>query len=104
MLISKFVEASNSISKVEEQCILLTKTTATFGYDSFAYGGIVGYDLQNKSQRPAPAIALNHPEEWVKHYFSNDLKDLDPVVQYAPDFAKPFIWEALAGPFSLEKQ
>ena len=42
---------------------------------------------------PAPAVALNYPEEWIRHYFRQGYEKIDPVVLLSPRTTTPLIWE-----------
>lgn len=93
--IAEFVEASNAARSTAEIFALLAEVGAEQGYDRVAYGALTAHDVYDPTGWPAPAIALNYPEDWVAHYFANGYQRLDPIVVHTPSLWRPFQWAGL---------
>jgi LuxR family quorum-sensing system transcriptional regulator CciR len=96
MRISEFIERTNEASSTAEIFELLQSAVGEFGYDRLAFGALTTpAQAAFKTDKPIPAVALNYPEDWVKHYFASRYETLDPVVLTTPYRRNPFIWDHL---------
>ena len=94
MIFGEFIEATNRAQSPTEVFDLLRGAVATCGFDQLAFGAL-SQPQQNQlaDDIPAPAVALNYPEEWIRHYFERGYEKIDPVVLLSPRTTTPLVWE-----------
>jgi DNA-binding CsgD family transcriptional regulator len=87
-----FIEAANKAETVDELFKLIEAAAASLGFEYVAYGALSNCGGIASSTESAPAIFLNYPEEWRKHYFENRYQEIDPVVTRTASMDRPYIW------------
>ena len=95
MRISEFIEGSNAAKSVEDLFQLLERACSPYGFDRLAYGVLTNHVIYRSQSIEAPAVALNYPDDWVKHYFANRYQEIDPIVVHSPSMRRPFAWNRL---------
>jgi LuxR family quorum-sensing system transcriptional regulator CciR len=94
MPFGSFVEATNEARSPEEVFGLLQAALRDFGLDMVAFGALTTpYTPNPDTKLPAPAVALNYPQEWVSRYFEQSYEQIDPVVLLSPRTTRPIIWD-----------
>jgi LuxR family quorum-sensing system transcriptional regulator CciR len=101
MWISEFIEQANRTNLPEALLSLMTRAAVDLGFDRYAYCALTGHDRYIPGDKPAPAIVLNFPTSWTDYYFEHGYQTIDPVVVYAPEIEKPFLWDSLSPTFRL---
>ena len=91
-----FVETSNTVVSPDEAFDLFVGAVGEYGYDQVAFGAL-SPAAQNRfgRERPAPAVVLNYPEDWINYYFENEYQSIDPVVLQTPSRRRAFLWKSL---------
>lgn len=75
---------------IDEHFAYIEKKTKKLGINYTSFGS---FDTPMPTiEGKAPAVILNYPTEWVRHYFRLGLQEIDPVVKFAPNARKPFLW------------
>ena len=64
------------------------------GYEWAACGAIGGH-AHYQSALPAPAVLVDYPVDWQRHYFETGYVTTDPIVARAPLSRRPFSWTQL---------
>lgn len=64
------------------------------GYEWAACGAIGGH-AHYQSALPAPAVLVDYPVDWQRHYFETGYVTTDPIVARAPLSRLPFSWTQL---------
>jgi len=82
---------------------LMARAAGDLGFNRYAYCALTDHDRYIPGDNPAPAIALNFPTSWTDYYFERGYQAIDPVVVYAPEIERPFLWESLSPPFRLTR-
>ena len=95
MRFSEFVEKSNAVHTPEEAFTLLEQACRDLGIDWLAYGALTNHVIYNARRYKAPAVVLNYPDDWVRHYFEAGYQDIDPVVTLTPSLRSPYLWDDL---------
>ncbi|HEX2140565.1 MAG TPA: LuxR family transcriptional regulator, partial [Woeseiaceae bacterium] len=72
------------------------------GFDRYAYCALTGHERYVAGNNPAPAVALNYPASWTDYYFEQSYQVKDPVVLYARELDRPFLWDTLDTLFELD--
>lgn len=101
MRISEFIEECNRTTSLQVVLSLMERAAADLGFDRYAYCALTGHDRYQPGQVPAPAIALNFPTSWTDFYFERGYQAIDPVIVYAPEIERPFLWDSLCPQFRL---
>jgi len=81
----------------------MERAAADLGFDRYAYCALTGHDRYHPGHIPAPAIALNFPTSWTDFYFERGYQAIDPVIVYAPEIERPFLWDSLCPRFRLTR-
>jgi len=100
---SIFVECSNRTRSPRELFELLLRATRSEGFDQVAYGALTYREPMQLQDHPAPAVAMNFPDDWRDHYFARKYDRIDVVV-LTPCLARPFLWSWLQQRPSLESE
>lgn len=94
MTLEGFIEATLRATAPLEVFDLLRSAVPAHGY------GHVAFRAASPSQHspltegiPAPAAALDYPEDWVRHYARQGYEKIDPVLLLSPFTTKPLVWE-----------
>ena len=95
MQITEFIEQSNAGKTPAEMFTLLKKASAARGFDRIAYGVLTNHAVYRSKSDEAPWVALNYPDDWLKHYFANRYQEIDPAVVFAPSMRGPFAWDRM---------
>ncbi len=100
--LADFIEKTNSVKTVSEVFSVLEKTMANgYGYSRVAFGTLSDREICADGL-PEPAVALNYPPDWIRHYHENDYGSFDPIVTLTPSMRYPFIWDRLSKMVELE--
>jgi LuxR family quorum-sensing system transcriptional regulator CciR len=92
MTIEKFIEDSNAAVSNEGLIRTFEAVIKKIGYDKFVYShGIQG----GTDDTTEHGIAVNYPEDWMRHYAANDYLAYDPTYPEAKRTNLPFTWESL---------
>lgn len=95
MSILEFIDHSNRATSPFELFNRLVEAAAPIGFDFIAYASLEGMGRAGREGASGPAILLNFPAAWEKHYRANEYHRIDPVFQYAQLAGRPFFWEEL---------
>ena len=95
MSLIDFIEHSNRAASPYELFNRLVEAASPLGFDYIAYASLDGMGRKEREGRCGPAMMLNFPANWEKHYRSNEYHRIDPVFQYALMAGKPFFWADL---------
>lgn len=95
MSIVDFIEHSIRATSPYELFNRLVEAASPLGFDYIAYASLEGIGRWEREALSGPAIMLNFPAAWEKHYRANEYHRIDPVFQYAHVAGKPFFWEDL---------
>lgn len=95
MRISEFIEYTNGAGSTGDLFDLFQKALGDYGFDQVAYGVLTNHVIYRSQGGVAPAVALNYPADWVKHYFESRYQEIDPIVLLSPSLRKPFSWDSL---------
>ena len=101
MSIVEFIEHSSRASSPYELFNRLVECASPLGFDYIAYASMEGTGRGGREPAVAPAIMLNFPAAWEKHYRENEYHRIDPVFQYAHVAGRPFFWADLHTLMSL---
>ena len=102
MEIFEFVEHSNRTKSPSDLFDLLLSAAEREGFDRVAYGALNYREPLHLPDNPAPAVAMNFPDDWRDHYFERGYDEIDPVVALTPTIARPFLWTWLQQRFDLK--
>lgn len=102
MEIFEFVECSNRTKSLTDLFGLLVSAAEREGFDRVAYGALNYREPLHLPDNPAPAIAMNFPDDWRDHYFERKYDEIDPVITLTPSLARPFLWTSLQQRFDLK--
>ena len=102
MEILEFVEYSNRTKSPSDLFALLLSAAEKEGFDRVAYGALNYREPLHLPDNPAPAVAMNFPDDWRAHYFERKYEEIDPVVALTPSIAQPFLWSWLQQRFDLQ--
>lgn len=94
MNIMEFIEEANKCETKDALFRLFSAAMRQFGYERIAYGALSSHD-QFKTNLPEPALVLNYPDDWVRHYFEKQYQKVDPVVRFTPSIRKLYLWKDL---------
>ncbi len=93
MIFGEFIEVTNRAQGPTEVFDLLRDAVGGCGFDQLAFGALSQpQQSQLADDIPAPAVALNYPEEWIRHYFQRGYEKIDPVVLLSPRTTAPLVW------------
>lgn len=101
MRIGEFIERSNRATSQGELFGLLEKAALDEGFDRLAYGVLELSQTPPPAEGLSPAVMLNYPEGWVKHYFEQGYQDHDPVIEFSQVSLAAYIWDDLPRRFGL---
>jgi len=104
MEIFEFVECSNRTRSLSDLFSLLLTAADKEGFDRVAYGALNYHEPLHLPNNPAPAVAMNFPDDWRDHYFEQKYDEIDPVVTLTPSIARPFLWTTLQKRFDLKSK
>src|SRR5690606_16825308 len=104
MRISEFIERCNRETSREGILSLMQRAARDYGFDRYAYCALTDRDLYVASRQPAPAVELNYPSTWTRHYFANGYQGIDPVIAHAPLVDRPFLWDSLGARCRLSQR
>jgi DNA-binding CsgD family transcriptional regulator len=102
MEIFEFLESSNRTKSPSDLFALLLSAAEKEGFDRVAYGALNYREPLHLPDNPAPAVAMNFPDDWRDHYFERKYDEIDPVVALTPSIAQPFLWSWLQQRFDLK--
>ncbi|HEY4546025.1 MAG TPA: LuxR family transcriptional regulator [Pedomonas sp.] len=95
MSIVDFIDHSIRAATPYELFNRLVETASVLGFDYIAYASLEGIGRWGREAASGPAIMLNYPASWEKHYRANEYHRIDPVFQYAHVAGRPFFWADL---------
>jgi len=90
-----FIDCANRTQSLSALFDLLVESAAEEGFGEVAYGALNYEEPVRLPDHPMPAIAVNFPLHWRKHYFEHKYQDIDPVVRRTALHANPFVWDQL---------
>lgn len=102
MRLSEFIEQSNQADSPAAILTLMEKAAGELGFDRYAYCALTGHERYVAGDNPPPAVALNYPTSWTDYYFEQNYQVRDPVVLYARELEKPFLWDTLKAVYELD--
>jgi len=95
--ISEFIERTNEASSPNKITQLFKRAISSRGYERFAYGMLTNFGRYNfREGITPPALVLDYPDFWVKHYFEQDYLSIDPIISRSPVMRQPFLWDELS--------
>lgn len=103
MRISEFIEQSNQMDSPAAVLALMARAVEELGFDRYAYCALTGHDQYIAGNNPAPVVALNYPVAWTDFYFEHNYQTVDPVVLYAAELDRPFLWDWLSSACKLDR-
>lgn len=95
MNILDFIGYSSRATSPYELFNRLVESSSALGFDYIAYASLEGVGSTGPDGAAFPAVMLNFPAAWEKHYRANEFHRIDPVFQYAPLAGRPFFWADL---------
>lgn len=95
MSLTDFIEHSSRATSPYELFNRLVEAASLLGFDYIAYASLEGVGRREREGLSPPAMMLNFPSAWEKHYRANEYLRIDPVFQYAHMAGKPFFWSDL---------
>lgn len=95
MSLIDFIEYSDRATSPYELFNRLVEAASLLGFGYIAYASIEGVGRREREGPSCPAMMLNFPSTWEKHYRTNEYLRIDPVFQYAHVAGKPFFWSEL---------
>ncbi|NPU13408.1 LuxR family transcriptional regulator [Bradyrhizobium sp. 83002] len=90
-----FIDCANRTQSLSDLFDLLVGSAADQGFGEVAYGALNYEETVRLPEHPMPAIALNFPLDWRKHYFERKYYNIDPVVRRTASHTRPFMWDQL---------
>ncbi|WP_315773499.1 MULTISPECIES: LuxR family transcriptional regulator [unclassified Bradyrhizobium] len=90
-----FIDCANRTQSLSDLFDLLVGSAADEGFGQVAYGALNYEESVRLPEHPMPAIALNFPLDWRKHYFERKYHEIDPVVRRTAIHSRPFLWDHL---------
>lgn len=90
-----FIDCANRTQSLSDLFDLLVGSATEEGFSEVAYGALNYEETVRLPEHPLPAIALNFPLDWRKHYFERKYYQVDPVVTRTQSHSKPFLWDQL---------
>src|SRR5690348_9657462 len=90
-----FIDCSNRLQSLPALFELLVDCSSEEGFSQVAYGALNYNEPVRLPGHPMPAVAINFPWDWRKHYFERKYYERDPVVRLTPMLSKPFMWDHL---------
>lgn len=103
MRLSEFIDRSSESESTRSIVALMERASSDLGFDRFAYFALTGHERYETGNNPAPAVAHNFPSSWMDRYFSREYQTIDPIVLYAPEIERPFLWDSLDGQYKLDR-
>jgi LuxR family quorum-sensing system transcriptional regulator CciR len=103
-LLMSFVEDSSHISSVPDLIQLYQRSLLQLGYEHFACVRLMELPCADSAPLELGTVALNFPEQWVRHYVKAGYFSVDPVVQRARSAATPYDWYELSDLNREERQ
>jgi len=94
MRLGDFIDSSLAAADVGALVRAFKVALAEHGYEWLACGAIGGHALY-RSGMPAPAVLVDYPLDWQRHYFETGYVTTDPIVARAPLSRLPFSWTQL---------
>lgn len=91
--LEQFIEETNRASSSEKIFSLYQKALGQYGYDSICYCLVT--DHPTYGLKANHGAMQNYPDDWIKYYFENDYKSIDPVLQFCFKTNEIFSWDAL---------
>ncbi|MCH8683719.1 LuxR family transcriptional regulator [Pedomonas mirosovicensis] len=104
MTISEFIDFSNRAASPFELFNRLIDAATPIGYDYIAYASLEGSGRWGRDASAAPAMLLNFPAAWEKHYRSRSYHRIDPVFQFAHVSGRPFFWAEMPQVMALSTE
>ena len=101
MRLTEYVEKANEADSLERLVGLLEAVSAGLGFDRFTYCTLRSEQKRNKAVEP-PVVAHNLPESWSQRYTERGYARHDPVMVYAHEFERPYLWDSLSSRFTLD--
>jgi LuxR family quorum-sensing system transcriptional regulator CciR len=75
---------------------LFRTAVAGFGYDRLAFVPVTpAAQAALGLAELAPAVSVNVPEEWVRHYMAENYQAVDPVLLQTPLQNRPLVWDEM---------
>jgi DNA-binding CsgD family transcriptional regulator len=87
-----FIDQAARSTTLNELFQLLEAAIASLGFEFVAYGALANCHGIVPRADVAPAVFLNYPQEWQKHYFSHHYQEIDPVITRTAGMTGPYIW------------
>lgn len=103
MGLDDFIEKSNSCQSKQELVALFNRAISDLGYDFYACGVSPNhrlFDLENSS----PAVLVQYPDDWQKHYFERNYIAIDPIIARSAHSRLPFLWNELPNLTDIQRQ
>lgn len=102
MRLSDFIDESNRSDSPQVLLALMERAVGDIGFDRYAFCALTRHERYKVADSPAPAVALNYPASWTDYYFEHNYQSRDPVLLYAPELERPFLWDWLAKAVKLD--
>ncbi|MDP6590038.1 MAG: LuxR family transcriptional regulator [Alphaproteobacteria bacterium] len=97
MRISDFIERTSNATSPNKITDLFKRAISSRGYERFAYGMLTNYGRYKfRDGITPPALAVDYPDAWVKHYFEQDYLSIDPIISRSPVMRQPYLWDELS--------
>lgn len=98
-----YIERTLSASSTPELMLELKLALSHWGFAHMACGTF-GDPEQALGDASIPAVVVDYPEEWQKHYFDKNYVTIDPVVTRAAQAHVPYRWDELRDLTALQKR
>ena len=94
MIFDDFIQSTQHAQTPADVFSVLRMAIPAFGFNHLAFGAVNTPQHNPLTEDiPAPAIALDCPEDWIRHYFRQGYEKIDPVLILSPRTTRPLIWE-----------
>ena len=94
MRLGDFIDRTLAAADVDGLVRTFKGALGEHGYEWMACGAIGGHAIY-QSALPAPAVLVDYPLDWQRHYFDTGYVTTDPIVARAPLSRLPFAWGQL---------
>jgi len=97
-----FLDATHSVTSIDQLFDLFVAAMAEFGYDR------INFSIKRDDDIPAKyrgfGLINTYPEVWRTHYQSQNFARIDPVLRAASSVFRPFQWSDLSHMFDLTRE
>lgn len=97
LILEDFIDRLKGTETPEGQKAIFEQTIADAGFRYYTYNIAQATGIGAHS----PVFTTSYPEEWVKHYLTENYYSIDPLVSEGPRHQLPFLWSDITQPNDL---